>query len=338
MKKILVIVLCVVLCFMMVACTGTKQKDTPQQQAGANQANAEAAGKDIRICVIPTVVHSWFSDVYSGAQQQAEFLSKQLNYNVKVEYYAPETGELNEQINLVEQVAATNPDGILICPLDQEALAPMIAELQGRGIAIGFINQYPGELYTNVVGVGNDFKDQGETAAKALIDKVGTSGKIAVMHGVTVSTHNERYNAILNYLSQYPDIKIIEAGYGEDNIEKSQQLAAAVIAANPDVVGFTCVDASAPVGIANAVKEADRSGEIVVVGMDDTQEILECVSNGTIFASSSTMPELQGSMGIAMIWEKINGMETAKFVDTGVYVVSSENVSEVMERKKANAN
>ena len=328
MKKVLVFVLCLTLLVTALGCAAPK----------GNQQTAEAApvAKDVRICVIPTVVHSWFSDVYAGAQQQAAFLSEQLGREIKVEYYAPETGELNEQMELIEQVAATNPDGILICPLDQEALAPIIAELQGRGIAIGFINQVPGALYTNVVGVGNDFKDQGETAAAALVEAIGGSGKVAVMHGVTVSTHNERYDAIINYLKQYPDIEIVEAGYGEDNIEKSQQLAAATLAANPDLVGFTCVDASAPIGIANAVKEAGRTGKVSVVGMDDTQEILECVAQGTIVASSSTMPELQGSMGIIMLWEKINGMETGKFVDTGVYVVSPNNVDEIIERKKNN--
>ena len=88
--------------------------------------------KTLRIAMIPTVVHPWFYDVYQGGIEQAEFLSSQLPYDIKVEYYAPDKPDISVQIGLIEQVAATNPDGMIICPLDVTALTPLVKELQGE--------------------------------------------------------------------------------------------------------------------------------------------------------------------------------------------------------------
>ena len=144
------------------------------------------------------------------------------------------------------------------------------------------INYYPPAEWTDVVGTANDFIIQGNTAAKLVVDAIGGKGKVAVMHGNPANTHNTRYKGIVEYLANYPDIEVVEAGYGNDDFNTSSQLAAATIAANPDLVAFTCVDATALTAIANAVREAGKQDQITVIGMETTVEIFQAIQDGTI--------------------------------------------------------
>ena len=91
----------------------------------------------------------------------------------------------------------------------------------------------------------------------AVAELLGGKGKVAVMQGVpTAPNHAERYEAHIAVLSQYPDIEIIDGGIDNDDIQTAQSQAAAVIAANPDLNGYLCCDASGPIGIANALRAA----------------------------------------------------------------------------------
>ncbi len=53
--------------------------------------------------------------------------------------------------------------------------------------------------------------------------------------------------------------------------------------------------------------------------MDNLIEILNYVKSGTITATSSTIPQMQGSMSVLMLWQKASGIEIPKeVVDTGI--------------------
>ena len=75
---------------------------------------ANAAEKDLNFVIIPKCVHEWFDAVNQGAQKQAEVLSEQLGVKVTVDYRAPSAADVTEQNTILEQAAATQPDGIAI--------------------------------------------------------------------------------------------------------------------------------------------------------------------------------------------------------------------------------
>jgi len=339
MKKLAAVLTCVLLLLTaFAACSSGEPGSTPPAQTSQSDSGAESPksegsrGETMRFIMIPVSVHAWFDEVHKGSEQMANFLSSELGYDVVVEYHAPQSGDIAEQNTILQQAAATKPDGIAICPIDIEGSRAIIEEIQAQGIPVTLINQMPPAGFTGLMGVGNDFKEQGEVAAKRMVELLGGKGKVAVMHGLaTANTHIERYEAELAIFAQYPDIEVIDAGFDNDDVETGQQLAAAIIASNPDLNGFVCVDAAGPVGIANAVKESGKQDQIKVVGMDDVIEILEAIDSGIMDSSSSTKPLLQGKMLCLMMWQGARGNEMPKFVDTGVGFISQENVGAALD-------
>ena len=277
--------------------------------------------------IVPKVVHAWFDEVNKGAQLQADALSKQLGVEVKIDYRAPQTASVNEQNTVLEQAAATRPAGIALDPLDYAGNQAVIDEIIKRGIPV-VIFDAPAPEGSDLTSVGNDFAEQATLAADALAKLIGEKGKVAVMQGVpTAPNHVERYQAHLAALAKYPGITVIDGGIDNDSIEQAQTQAAAVLAGNPDLAGYLNCDATGS-GLAAAIEEAGKQGQVKFVSMDNLIEILQYVKNGTITATSSTIPQMQGSMAVLMMWQAHIGMDIPKVVDTGIAYIDQSNIDQ----------
>jgi ribose transport system substrate-binding protein len=311
--------------------TGCK-KETASTTGDAAGSTA-AAGKDLTFVIVPKCVHPWFDEVNKGAQLQADALSKQLGVKVTIDYRAPETADVAEQNTVLEQAAATKPDGIALDPLDYEGNKAVIEEIQKQGIPV-ILFDAPAPEGSGLTSVGNDFSEQASIAANMLASLIGEEGKVAVMQGVpTAPNHAQRYQAHLDTLAKYPGIEIVDGGIDNDSVEEAQSQAAAVLAANPDLKGYLNCDASGS-GIAAAIEEAGKKGQVTVVSMDNLIEILDYVKSGTITATSSTIPQMQGSMSVLMLWQASIGIEIPKVVDTGIAYIDSTNIDEWIEMVK----
>ncbi len=292
---------------------------------------AVSAADGLTFVVVPKCVHAWFDEVNKGAVAQAEVLSEQLGVEVKIDYRAPQISDVVEQNTTLEQAAATHPDGIALDPVDYEGSKAVIEEIQAQGIPV-ILFDAPSPEGSGLTSVGNDFKEQAQLASEKLVEILGEEGgKVAVMQGFpSAPNHAERYQAHLDALAKYPQIEVVDGGIDNDNIETAQQQAAAVLAANPDLKGFLNCDACGS-GVAAAIEEAGKAGEVKFVSMDNLIEILNYVKSGTITATSSTIPQMQGSMAVLMMWQASLGVEIPAKVDTGIAYIDETNIDEWIE-------
>ena len=283
--------------------------------------------EDLRFVIVPKVVHAWFDEVNKGAVKATEALSEALGVNVTLDYRAPTVADVAEQNTILEQAAATKPAGIAFDALDWDGNKAVVEEIQAMGIpVILFDSRVAG---SGIAGVGNDFTEQAELAAGKLVEMLGGKGKVAVMQGFpTAANHRERYEAHLAYLAKYPDIEVIDGGIDNDSIQTAQTQAAAVIAANPDLAGYLCCDAAGPIGISAAIEEAGKVGQITFVGMDNLIDILNYIKKGTMAATSSTLPQEQGSLAVMTMFNNYLGLRAPSFVDTGIGWIDSSNIDE----------
>lgn len=98
-----------------------------------------------------------------------------------------------------------------------------------------------------------------------------------------------------------------------------------------DLRGYLACDASGPIGIARALVAADREGQVQVVGMDAIGPIAAAVANGVLESSVATIPRMQGAMAILMLWQASLGLPLPRFVDTGIDIVTADNVGNFLD-------
>ncbi len=281
--------------------------------------------RDLRFVLIPKVDHPWFREVQRGALMEAELLQDRLGVSVEVVYLPPAQPTVDDQNSLLVRVVEEAPSGIAIDPVDSPARLSGMGAARLRGIpVVVFDSPSPDPAFPSV---GNDFREQGILAAERLVAAVGEAGEVAVMQGVpTAPNHLERYQAQLDVLRRYSTITVVDGGADYDDIPRARREAAAVLEAHPDLVGYLCCDASSPIGIAEAVREAGKVGLVKVVGMDGIEPILRQIKEGVLDSSVATIPTMQGSMAVLMLWQASQGVRIPQKIDTGIDVITPDNV------------
>jgi ribose transport system substrate-binding protein len=60
--------------------------------------------------------------------------------------------------------------------------------------------------------------------------------------------------------------------------------------------------------------------------MDGIEPILEAVKERVLESSASTIPAMQGSMSVLMLWQATLGVLIPQRIDTGIDLITQENV------------
>jgi ribose transport system substrate-binding protein len=283
----------------------------------------------LRFIVVPKVAHPWFEEVTKGARAQAEALSRALDVEIVIDYMPPSVAGVAEQNAILQRAAARQPSGIAVDPVDAVGHMTAIRQIRDRGIPVVLFDSPSPD--PGITSIGNNYSQQGAIAAERLVKLIEGAGKVAVMQGYpTAPNHKERYESQVAVLKRYPDITVVDGGIDNDDIETARQQAAAVLKLHPDLSGYLCCDASGPIGIATAIREAGKIGSVKVVSMDGIKPILEAIRDGIIESSSATIPRMQGSMSVLMLWQASLGIQLPQAIDTGIDVITQENVTKFL--------
>ncbi|WP_110601269.1 substrate-binding domain-containing protein [Salinicola lusitanus] len=284
-----------------------------------------------RFVVVPKVVHPWFDKVNQGAQQAAAAIKAQTGSDVEIQYSAPQSANVAQQNEIIERAISTRPDGIIVDLLDPSGNRTVLEEAQEQGIPITLFDSINPEGM-NLTTVGSDFCEQAEMAANRLIELLDGKGKVAIMMGVpTAPNHAERARCAQAVFDAHEGIEVVATGVDNDDINTAQQQASAIMQANPDLDGWVASDAAGPVGIGQAIKEADKVGKVQLVGLDDLSQMLVLIKEGVADSSSASRPTMQGYWSVINMWQLATGAITPNHIDTGNVMITPDNVDSFME-------
>ncbi len=285
-----------------------------------------AFAEEYRFVIIPKVVHPWFDKVNEGAKEAAEMLTQQTGKKFCIDYRDPQTAAVVTQIEILERAIAPRPNGIAIDLLDPDGNRAVLEEAISQGIpVIIFDSEAPDGM--DITTVGNDFTMQAAVAAERLAKLLNYEGEVAIMQGVpTAPNHRIRAEAHRAVFAKYPKMSVVAEGVDNDDIQTAQKEAASIISAHPNLRGMVACDAAGPVGIGIAIKEANKVGKVILVGLDDLNQLIELIGEGVAESSSSTKPKMQGYWSVLAMWQKSLGTNMPLRIDTGVVIVTKDMV------------
>jgi ribose transport system substrate-binding protein len=249
-----------------------------------------------------------------------------IEFNVQTEYVGPDTLNLAEHLKLMEAAIAAKVDGIATSAFNPEAFTPLINKAIDAGIPVVLIDtDAPGSKRACYIGTLN--KDAGIIAAKALIKATGGNAKIGIITGALDSDNlNLRIEGFKEAIKEYPGMKILKIESTDTDLLKATEKAQYLIQSYPDLNAFFGVSATDIVGAAKIVEEKKLVGKVTLVGFDDMPETLNYVKEGVVYATVVQKPYLMGYLGVKILKEIKEGKKPPKIIDTGVVVVTKENV------------
>jgi ribose transport system substrate-binding protein len=218
--------------------------------------------------------------IQNGAMDKAKELG-----NIEIISQIPGVWNVDVQSSMWKAMAARKVDLVFGCPVDKIALIPVLRDVFERGVPVITTDTYIGDGdYTSgpdnfpLTAIQTDNIAAGEQAGHALAKLLQGRGTVYLQEfHVGVSTSDERALGFINAIKQYPQMELIARNSCDDDQDKAQTQTLAVLKAHPDLAGVFGNNLFASLGAATAIKNANLSGAVKMVGFDAPPEIIEMI-------------------------------------------------------------
>jgi ribose transport system substrate-binding protein len=146
--------------------------------------------------------------------------------------------DVSAQIAQMENMISSGAQAIIINAISPTALSPTVQRARQEGVVVvAFDNIVEAE---DIVFVNEDQVSMGKQWAEWLVGKMGTTGKVLMVNGVSgTSVDADRQNGSNEVLGQYPDIQVINV-VGKWDPGTAQTVTANQLASDPDITGVIC--------------------------------------------------------------------------------------------------
>ena len=108
----------------------------------------------------------------------------------------------------------------------------------------------------------------------------------------------------------------------------------AYLAAHPNLKAIFGVSAEVCPGAAAALKQQGKAGAIILAGFDDLPDTLAGIRSGVVNFCIAQRTYKMGWLSVEKLLDAIDGKALPKEIDTGVLVISKDNVDTYMQDMK----
>jgi ribose transport system substrate-binding protein len=285
-----------------------------------NPKNTSGSAAKYVIAVIPKgTTHVYWQAMKAGAEAAGK------EFGCNIQWIGPEReGDRERQIQIIEDIIVQKVDGVVLAPLDREAIAPSVEKLASMKIPCAIVDSaVASDKYVTFAATDNYLG--GVLAARRLGQILNGKGNVLVMKYApgSASTTDRENGFIETTQKEFPGIKIVDSKYGQDTVETALQAAEDILTRNADVQGFFACNESTAVGSLQALQSQKRA-EIKMVGFDSSPALLDGLKAGQIDALVVQNPYKMGYEGVKAVVMSIQGKPVEKKMDTGVALLTKD--------------
>jgi ribose transport system substrate-binding protein len=294
---------------------GCGQAPTAKQQG--------APGQRYEIAVIPKgLVHQFWLTVKAGSDAAGKELG------VDIIWKGPEKEtEIDKQINIIEDMINRKVNALVMAACDENALIPTIQKAVDAGIPVVTIDSgVKSDLPISFVATDNI--NGAKMAARELARLIGNDGEVGLIPFVPgAATSQMREEGFREGLKEFPNIKLVSTLYSQSDVAKGMTAMQDMMTAHPELKGVFAANESGAMGAAQAIKAEGRTGQIKLVAFDAADEEIAALQEGVIQALIVQNPFQMGYQGVKAAVDHLQGKPVEKRIDTGVTVVTLENLN-----------
>jgi ribose transport system substrate-binding protein len=293
---------------------------------------ANAADQSYTIAVVPKgTTHEFWKSINAGAVKAQRELSTN-GTTVEIIWKGPlREDDRVQQIQVVENFMARHVSAIVLAPLDSQALVRPVNNAIAAGVPVVVIDSdLKSDKYVSFVATDN-FKG-GQMAGEEMGKQLGGKGNVILLRYAVGSASTEAREAgFLDALKKFPDIKIISqdqhAGATRELAYKvSQNL---MNRFSREVNGVFCPNENSTVGMTKALRDVGLGkGKVKMIGFDAGSLSVQDLKSGDVQALVVQNPMLMGYLGVATAMKHLRGEKVEKRIDTGVVLVTRENMEQ----------
>lgn len=290
-----------------------------------------------RYLIVGKAQAQYWEEVRLGAERMA----KELGVDVSV--YLPPHEDPEGQARAVEEAAQEGAAGIAFAASEPDAIALAAKTAEDRDVPLITLDtDAPGT--PRLAYIGTDNLQAGRRAGEAMVRLTGGKGRVIISTGsLTAYNARERIEGFEAVLSKHPEMEVVEIVANQENPVTAQQRVIQVLRKRPQVVGIFAVYGIDGPAVAKAVRAVGREGAVKIVGFDTTPEQVKLLREGVIHALVGQRPFTMGSESVRLLEavkrvgprKALAALGPSRFLDTGVDLVTADNLSEYKRKLKA---
>ena len=299
---------------------------------GATAPRILAATSSYTIAVVPKgTTHEFWKAVHAGAVKAERELNAK-GVKTKIIWKGPlREDDRDNQIQTVENFTARKVNGIVLAPLDSQALVSPVKSAVQAGIPIViFDSDLNSDQQTSFVATDN-YKG-GQMAGEYLTKLLGGKGSVILLRYAVGSASTEAREAgFLAALKKSPGLKIISSDqYAGPTRETSYQASQNLLNRfGNEVNGIFCPNENSTIGMTKALRDIGKAaGKVKMVGFDAGTQSIADMKAGDVQGLVVQNPMKMGYLGVMTLVDHLQGRPVEKRIDTGVVLVIKENMDQ----------
>ena len=237
----------------------------------------------------------YFESFKQGAEQEAAKLG------ISYTQAGPSTADSTQQLQIFNSLITQGYKVIAISPLDPSSLDPAIAAARGKGVDVITADADAPDSERQVFVEQATNQALGYTAMDQIAQQTHGTGEYGIISG---APDTETFTNWIKYIelrqqARYPQMKLV--GGIQYTTSTAQALSAAqnVMTANPGLKALIAIPSTAVPGVAQAVRNAGKTGQIAVTGYGSPKTALPYVEDGVMHSTILwDVPEL----GALAVW------------------------------------
>lgn len=257
-----------------------------------------------------------------GAEAEAK------KQGVKYNFQGPDQFDASLQTPVLNAVTANKPDAILIAPTDTKAMYAPVKAAADSGSKVVLVDTTLEQSDFAVSEIASDNEGGGREAARALGELIGGKGKVFVVNVKPgISTTDARAKG---FEEEAKKIGLEYSGqdFSNDQPEKAAAIVKAQLAKDPDLKGIFATNLFSAEGAASGLREADKLGDVKIVGFDAGPKQVEDLNEGLVQALIAQRPAEIGRLGVQQAVASLNDQPTKKKIGTDFVTLTKENIGE----------
>ena len=282
---------------------------------------AQDAEKVVIGVSIPSATHGFMGGLNWHAQDTIERLGETYPNLEFVLATAPDVGK---QVSDIEDMLATRDiDGLVVLPFESEPLTDPVKQVKAAGKFVTVVDRGLSEEGIEDLYVAGDNAAFGRVAGEYFRDNLKAGGKIVVLRGIPTTLDNERVEAFQAAL-EGSDKEILDMQYANWNRDDAFNVMQDYLAKYPEIDAVWAADDDMAVGVLEAVAQAGREDQMVVVGGAGMKDIIKRIMDkDPQLPVNVTYPPALISSAIEMT--ALNFVSSAPM--TGRYIISSQLIT-----------
>jgi ribose transport system substrate-binding protein len=260
----------------------------------------QGSGKPRVALVLKTLNNPFFIDMQHGAEDAA----KRLDVDLTVQAAERET-DVEKQMQIIENLVETGVNALAIAPSGSKEVVTAIAKANAANIPVVIVDDRVDGPAAREAGVhweaytGSDNVEGGRIAGRFLVQISNGSATVAVLEGIPGhQTGDARLRGFKEAIQGSPGVKVVASQTANWERDQGFTVFQNMLQAHPDITAvFACNDMMA-LGAVEAIRAANRTGQIHVIGFDAVDDARKAIAAGTMDGSVAQFPSEMGRIAV----------------------------------------